>query len=159
MKGEPDELHIGKLAAQLGLNPKTIRYYEDIGLLPAPRRTASGYRMYDASDRERLCFIVKAKAIGLTLEEIREILALRQKGERPCRHVLHLVDQKVAAVDRQLRTLAEFRRELLGLRGEAARAVTEDGGICHIIEHRELGQPSEPLLPGLGLARRSPRRS
>ncbi len=51
------QVRIGELAAELGLNPKTIRYYEEIGLLPAPERTLAGYRLYDATDRERLQFI------------------------------------------------------------------------------------------------------
>jgi len=74
---------IGELAAELGLNPKTIRYYEDIGLMPEPPRTAAGYRLYGEVDRERLEFILKARAIGLTLEEIHQILALRSQGQPP----------------------------------------------------------------------------
>jgi DNA-binding transcriptional MerR regulator len=81
------QLKIGELATVLGLNPKTIRYYEDIGLLPKPQRTVSGYRLYEAADVERLSFIGKAKAIGLTLEEIREISDARPDGQRPCEHV------------------------------------------------------------------------
>jgi len=97
------QLRIGGLAAELGLNPKTLRYYEEISLLPAPRRMSSGHRLYNATDRQRLRFILKAKAIGLTLDEIREILTLRDRGESPCEHVLALLDRKLAKVDQQLR--------------------------------------------------------
>ncbi len=128
-------LRIGRLAAEFGLNPKTIRYYEAIGLLPTPVRTPSGYRMYGPADRDRLQFILKAKAIGLSLEEIREILALRQEGQLPCAHVLALLDRKIAAIDRQLLALAVFRHELVGLREEAARTMGDDTCICGIIEH------------------------
>ena len=114
------QVRIGELATELGLNPKTIRYYEEIGLLPTPQRTPAGYRLYSAADRERLQFIGKAKAIGLTLEEIREILMLRRDGERPCAHVLGLLDQKLATVDAQLRTLTDFRQDLVALRQAAA---------------------------------------
>ncbi len=131
------QLQIGKLAAEFGLNPKTIRYYEEIGLLPPPQRSPSGYRLYDDVARERLRFIGKAKAIGLMLEEIREILELQRDGERPCEHVLTLLDQKLAAVDEQLRVLADFRQELLALREEAVETMLADAGICGIIEHHE----------------------
>ncbi len=131
------QVRIGELATELGLNPKTIRYYEEIGLLPVPQRTLAGYRLYDATDRERLQFIGKAKAIGLTLEEIREILTLRRDGERPCAHVLALLDQKLATVDAQLRTLKEFRTDLVALREEAAETMSSDACVCGIIELHE----------------------
>lgn len=131
------ELRIGELAAQFGLNPKTIRYYEEINLLPEPRRTAAGYRVYAEADRERLGFILKAKAVGLTLEEIGELLALRQCGEQPCGHVRDLIARKLAAVDEQLHALAAFRGELLRLREVAAESIGDDAGVCAIIEHHE----------------------
>lgn len=127
-------MHIGTLASELGLNPKTIRYYEEIGLLPAPQRTATGYRLYGAADQERLRFIGKAKALGLTLEEIGEILRVRGDGDAPCEHVLSIVDRKLAAVDERLRVLAEFRQELLDLRDEATRTMTTEVQVCRIIE-------------------------
>ena len=133
-------LRIGELAAALGLNPKTIRYYEDIDLLPAPRRSPAGYRLYDAADRERLRFISKAKAIGLTLQEIREILTRRQGGEQPCEHVRELLDKKLAAVEAQLRALGSIRQELLALREEAAAATQPGASVCRIIEHHQRHQ-------------------
>ncbi|ACZ40387.1 heavy metal-responsive transcriptional regulator [Sphaerobacter thermophilus] len=133
-------MRIGELAAELGLNPKTLRYYEAIGLLPAPRRTPAGYRLYSDTDRERLRFILKARAVGLTLEEIREVLAVRGDGRRPCEHVLTLLDRKLAAVDEQLRALAEFRAELLTLRDTAAGAMSTDSCVCGIIERHEPAQ-------------------
>lgn len=128
-------MRIGELAAELGLNPKTIRFYEEIGLLPPARRTPSGYRLYGAADRERLRFILKAKAVGLTLEEIKQVLDVRSKGQQPCRHVLALLDQKLAAVDRQLRALSEFRRELVALHSEGAETMRAEACVCGIIEH------------------------
>lgn len=127
-------LRIGELAGLLGINPKTIRYYEQIGLLPAPRRTPAGYRLYGAADRERLRFIGQAKALGLTLAEIGEILSLRDGGACPCSHVCGVLDHKLAAIDAQLRTLIGLRRELLVLREEAATAAQECAPICAIIE-------------------------
>lgn len=139
------ERRIGALAALLGLNPRTIRYYEAIGLLPAPKRTPSGYRLYDDADVERLRFIAKAKAIGLTLEEIAQILALRRDGEQPCGHVLAILDRKLAAVDEQLRMLLEFRRELGSLREEAASTMGANARVCGIIEQHHLEKtPATP---------------
>ncbi len=102
-------LRIGALAADLGLNPKTIRYYEEIGLLPVPQRTGAGYRQYSAADRERLRFI-KAKVIGFTLREIREILAVRDGGGEPCPYLGDLLAHKLAAVGRSSVCLASCAR-------------------------------------------------
>ena len=140
-------LRIGQLAAELGLNPKTIRYYEDIGLLPKPRRTESGYRLYGKVDRERLEFIRKARAIGLTLEEIGRLLSLRRDGEQPCGHLRELVDQKLTAVDAQLRALEDFRQELVALRDEAAEGTCGDGQVCGVIEHHRPTHPTSSSPP------------
>lgn len=138
------KLRIGELAAALGVNPKTIRYYEELGLLPAPKRETNGYRVYDAADRDRLGFIAKAKAIGFTLDEIAEVLALRRAGEQPCEHVLTLLDRKLAAVDEQLARLLEVRADLTALREEAAHTMTQDAVVCGIIEHHQFSGAANP---------------
>lgn len=127
-------MQIGELASELSLNTKTIRYYERIGLMPEPRRTESGYRLYDEGALERLQFILKAKTIGLSLEEIGEILSLRDDDERPCERVLTVVEDKIVAIDAQLRTLQDLRAELVELHSEAASTMRRDGNICSIIE-------------------------
>jgi DNA-binding transcriptional MerR regulator len=129
-------LRIGELAGALGLNPKTIRYYEAIGLLPAAQRTSAGYRLYGPADRERLRFIARAKALGLSLAEIADILGLRDGGTCPCDHVLVLLDRKLIALDEQLRTLATLREELQGLRTAASTPARDGAPICAIIEQR-----------------------
>ncbi len=128
------QVRIGELATELRINPKTIRYYEEIGLLPPAKRTDNGYRLYGDADRERLHFISKAKAVGLTLEEIGQILALRRTGAPPCEHVVGLLDHKLRAVEEQLRTLSDFRTELLTLREEARQTRHTDACVCGIIE-------------------------
>lgn len=128
------QLRIGELAAELGINPKTIRYYEEIGLLPPAKRSENGYRFYDDADRERLQFISKAKAVGLSLEEIGEILTVSSSGTQPCEHVLGLLDHKLVAVEAQMRALAGFRQELLLLREEASQTMRGDACVCGIIE-------------------------
>ncbi|MEW6473993.1 MAG: heavy metal-responsive transcriptional regulator [Actinomycetota bacterium] len=129
-------MRIGELARQSGLSTKTIRYYEQIGLLSAPVRTASGYRDYDDSALERLAFVRAAQAVGLSLGEIRGILALRDDGETPCGHVLDLLRARSAELDRRI---AELRR----LRDELGHLVERAGGldpadcdpsrVCHLI--------------------------
>lgn len=131
------QLRIGELAAELGINPKTIRYYEEIGLLLPAKRGENGYRLYNEADRERLHFIAKAKAVGLTLEEIGEILDLRRSGSQPCEYVLGLLDHKLAAVEAQLRALSDFRQELLSLREETRKTMHADACVCGIIEQHE----------------------
>ena len=76
-------MRIREVAERSGVNPTTIRYYEDIGLVPEPERTASGYRDYEEAAVTRLSFIRVAQGIGLSLGEIKEVLALREQGETP----------------------------------------------------------------------------
>ena len=85
---------IGELAAELGVTAKTIRHYDAIGLLPAEGRTPSGYRVYRSAERDQLRFILQAKRLGLTLDEIREILGIRRQGVEPCHHVVELLDDQ-----------------------------------------------------------------
>lgn len=141
------QFRIGELAAQFDLNPKTIRFYEEIGLLPEPPRTEAGYRLYNLADLERLSVITKAKAVGLTLEEIAEILKLRQSGQRPCCHLLEILDRKIAAVDQQITALHEFRKDLGSLREEAGELSRVGGLVCGIIEHHKVaGLPPGKML-------------
>ena len=80
-------LRIGEVARRTTTSVKTVRYYDELGLLPAPGRTESGYRLYGEREVIRLSFIRKAKRVGFSLEEIRAMLALHDQGDRPCREV------------------------------------------------------------------------
>jgi DNA-binding transcriptional MerR regulator len=137
-------LRIGELATALGNNPKTIRYYEEIGLRPAPARSPAGYRQYRAAVGERLRFIAKAKDIGFTLREIREILARRDGGMEPCPYVGELLDHQLMAVETQLRLLAEMRSEHLALKAEAAVTSCLELGLLGDDDFRQ--EPSRTLL-------------
>jgi DNA-binding transcriptional MerR regulator len=77
-------MRIGELAEQAGISTKAIRYYEQIGILTPPARTASGYRTYDEVALGRLGFVRAAQAVGFTLGEIRQIIAFRDDGQAPC---------------------------------------------------------------------------
>lgn len=139
---------IGQLAAEYGLNSKTLRYYEELGLLAPATRTSAGYRQYSSAECETLRFIIKAKASGLTLAEIGEILALRRDGQEPCQHLRAILDRKLAAVEAQLCALAAFREELLALRTTPPTDAICDGEVCRIIE-RHVPQRRADSVPAV----------
>ncbi len=152
-------MRVGELAAHFGLNPKTIRYYEEIGLLPRAERSESGYRLYDERDVERLGFIRRAKTLGLSLDEIRDILSVQQTGEPPCGQVLDLIDMKISVIDQRMAELQVFRAELATLRttwtdeDERLRRAATPACICPIIEqqteveaHPNATQEFEPAM-------------
>jgi len=120
-------MRIGELATRAGLTTKTLRFYEDSGLLPAPPRTPGGYRDYPDSAVSRLAFVRDAQRAGLTLAEIRSVLVLRDGGQAPCGHVTDLVHQHLADIERRMAELAATREALRGL---AARAETTDPAAC-----------------------------
>jgi DNA-binding transcriptional MerR regulator len=111
-----DLLKIGEVAAQSGLPVKTIRYYEDIGLLaPLAKRSRSGYRLFEEGIVQRLSFIKRAQSLGLSLDEIRDILEIYDRGELPCGEVKHHLEAKVEEIDRQIQALKTLKSELKGL--------------------------------------------
>lgn len=128
-------MRIGQLADQLGLNPKTIRYYESIGLLADPGRTPSGYRIYSDDDLERLTFIKTAQRLGITLDEIREILAFRDRGDQPCGYVRDVLRRQVDEIDERIAELRQLRRELVTLDDIADQLPDPGPGQCRLIEH------------------------
>lgn len=135
-------MRIGQLAKSIGINPRTIRYYEAIGLLPEPKRRPSGYRAYEASDVERLAFIRRAQHFGLRLDEIREILALRDRGERPCEYVLGTVRRELNDLDRRIAELGAVREQLSALVARAETLPAGDGGrYCELLEHQGGQEP------------------
>jgi MerR family copper efflux transcriptional regulator len=101
---------IGRLAKQAGLNIDTIRYYERNGLIPAPVRRASGYREYQSADLKRLRFILRAKDLGFSLAEIRELLSL--SADRDVRGVKRRAEEHLAQVIHKIKELQRVRRGL-----------------------------------------------
>lgn len=130
------ELKIGQLARRLDLNPRTIRFYEQAGVLPEPERSAGGYRLYRAEDEARLRFVKIAQRLGLTLNEIREVLAFRDRDQPPCPYVARLIAQRVAEVDQRMRDLRALKRDLTTLQQRiAAEGVAPaKAEFCHYIE-------------------------
>ena len=133
-------MKIGELARSTGATVKTIRFYEDAGLIRAAPRTESGYRIYEKDDVERLEFIRSAKRLGMSLDEIRGVLQLHDLNEPTCIHVRALLDNKIARIDLALKELRDFRRELASLRDEAGDledCCPAGGNVCGIVERGE----------------------
>jgi len=103
----------GKLAQKTGCNIETIRYYEDIGLLPAPARTASGYRNYSEAHERRLNFIQRARALGFASERIQGLLALSDAGQQHTRaDVKALTEDHIEEISARISDLQKIRRRL-----------------------------------------------
>ena len=127
-----DGLRIGEIASRTGLSRKVLRRYEARGIL-MPRRTASGYRVYDADAVPLLHFVGQARRLGFALEEIKQIVTIRRSGRLPCPHIRELVRRKTAELDRALAEMAEVRRGLQRLLG--ARVGThKKADVCPYIE-------------------------
>jgi DNA-binding transcriptional MerR regulator len=129
-------MRIGQLAERAGVTTQAIRFYERVGLIPLPPRTSAGYRDYDEDALDRLAFIRAGQALGLTLGELREVIALRARGEVPCAHVARLLDAKATEVDSRIADLQRLRDELRVLRDRADRLHPEDcdpAQVCHVI--------------------------
>lgn len=150
-------MKIGELGDLTGLTPKTIRYYEEIGLLPVPERTANGYRDYPADAVDRLAFVRDAQATGLTLTEIASILDLRSQGEETCDHVVDLLEHHVEALDRHIANLRATRTKLAELTRKARSldpADCHDPNRCQTISDgigRELRRPPRVRAPAAHL--------
>lgn len=129
---------IGELAERTGVSADTIRYYEDEGVLPEPRRSDTGYRLYDEGTVERLRFVRQAQALGLRLDEIAEILALvEERGVDPCSHVEARLRKRLAQVGERMRELDALRGRLRSALRTAEAAPNDEACRCRIIEGGE----------------------
>jgi MerR family transcriptional regulator, copper efflux regulator len=108
-----DFLKIGEVATQSGLPTKTVRYYDDIGLLtPTVERSDAGYRLFKPEILERLSFIRRAQSLGLSLNEVKEILSVHDQGRLPCREVKQQIQHKVQEITQQIEQLQTLQSEL-----------------------------------------------
>jgi Cu(I)-responsive transcriptional regulator len=124
-------LAIGDLAKRTGTKVETIRYYERIGLLPEPGRTEGNYRAYDNGHLGRLSFIRRARDLGFSLDQVRELLGLADQRDRSCEAVDMIAGQHLAEVERKLADLSALRDELADLIGRCHRGTVAE---CRIIE-------------------------
>lgn len=131
------QLLIAALAKHTGFNATTIRYYEAIGLLPPAPRGENRYRLYPKETIRLLQFVAKAKALGFTLAQIKEIVGIAQQGGQPCVHVRILVEEKLADLDQMLTDLIALRKRLkrilMGWKGQRKRRSFK-GMVCSHIE-------------------------
>lgn len=137
-------MRIGELGGRTGVDPRTIRYYEGIGLLPAPGRRPSGYREYGEGDVDRVVFVKVARRLGLGLSEVAEILAFKERSEPPCDFVLGALDRRLEHLGRRIAEMEDLRAELVRLRAEADRLPRDGGCYCRIIEHAAAGPAPAP---------------
>ena len=105
-------LKIGELAKQTGLAVVTLRYYSDLGVLQPVQRGDNGYRYYSQNASRQVEFIKKAQAIGFSLEEIKTILDVRARGEKPCNLVQGLLDNKIEQLEIYIKKMSLFKQEL-----------------------------------------------
>ena len=129
-------MKISQLAAESGTTTKTLRFYEEAGLLPEPSRLPNGYRAYDEGALARVQFINAGQAVGLTLAEIRTLLVIRDDGRVPCIAAIELLGGQLKDIDACIRELTVMRRDLNALRARASEldpADCDPGSVCHVI--------------------------
>ncbi|MBA3942589.1 MAG: MerR family transcriptional regulator [Sphingopyxis sp.] len=132
-------MKIGEMARVTSTRVETVRYYEQIGLLPPPARTAGNYRAYDEDHLARLSFIRRARDLGFSLDAVRELLDLANDRIADCAAVDALASQHLADIDRKMVDLARLRERLASLIDSCAGGVITD---CRILEALEPGAPS-----------------
>jgi DNA-binding transcriptional MerR regulator len=130
-------MQISELAKQSGVPAKTIRYYESIGLLPAPDRADNNYRHYTSAILDRLRFIASARSLGFTLSDISDLLIARDSGEAPCERVLDALDAQLVSLDQRIADLLALREDLRTLRAEGERRPRDMGAsgecVCYLV--------------------------
>jgi len=131
---------IKEFAQLTSLSPKTVRYYEEIGLLPPANRLNNGYRDYDERDVDRARFVAGARSLDFSLDDIEEILALREQREAPCRVVLDLLQDRAAEISQRIAALQRMEAELRELHRLGLTFPTDDvdgkNCVCHLVsEH------------------------
>ncbi|MEN5170983.1 helix-turn-helix domain-containing protein [Brevundimonas pondensis] len=124
-------LSIGELGRRAGAKVETIRYYERIGLLPAPARTEGNYRAYGEAELNRLSFIRRARDLGFSIEQVRDLLALSDRRDQSCATVDELTRAHLAEVERKIADLEALRRELSALLSQCRQGTIST---CLIIE-------------------------
>nr|WP_275982152.1 helix-turn-helix domain-containing protein [Frigidibacter sp. ROC022] len=122
---------IGTLAKRTGSKVQTIRYYEQIGLMPEPERTEGGQRRYSGAALDRLSFIRHARDLGFSLDAIRELLTLSDNPGQPCTDIDAIAQKHLRAVEARLVRLEALRRELRRMIGECSGGAVSE---CRVLE-------------------------
>lgn len=127
----PRLIAIGRLAKQTGTNVETVRFYERIGLLPTPTRSAGGYRLYRTDHVKRLNFVRRARALGFSIQEVRTLLRLADERRRPCAEARIVAEAHLKDV---LAKIADLRAMERALKDTVARCAEGTGSHCPLIE-------------------------
>jgi DNA-binding transcriptional MerR regulator len=127
-------LKIGEVRSRSGCSIQTIRYYESLGLIQAVDRTAGGFRLFAPSTLDRLAFVKQAQSLGMSLQDISELLTVYDSGNAPCSTVKHKLRDKLADLDRRIQSLQRLRDELQSLLAVADDLEQSPGNICPIVE-------------------------
>ena len=148
-----DRVAIGALAKQTDTKVETIRFYERIGLLPTPARSAAGYRLYRTQHVKRLNFVRRARALGFSIDEIRRLLRLADERKRPCAEVRVVAEAHLRDVHTKIADLKAMERVLTNT---VARCARGSGTDCPLIEalYRDQDAPREASSPAHERARR-----
>jgi MerR family transcriptional regulator, copper efflux regulator len=126
---------IGAIASESGIPVKTIRYYDDLGLLKTNGRTEGGYRLFDSDVFVRLKFIKRAQNLGLSLSEIKEFLEVHDQGNLPCDQIKVKLEEKLTAIEQHIQQLQILKQELKGLLSGWKKIPEQpEETICPIIE-------------------------
>ena len=133
-------MKIQELAQRTGVSAKTIRFYEEVGILPAPARAENNYREYSGQDMERLRLVAGARRLDLSLDDIQEIIALRDHREAPCRIMLERLVQKADEIAERIQALQRLEVELRELHALGLTFPIDDvdgkNCVCHLVsEH------------------------
>jgi len=133
-------MEIRKFANETGVSAKTIRYYEEIGLLPSPARKPNGYRVYSVTDVERLRLVAGARRIDLPIAEIQEILDMRDRKEPPCGRLLEIIAQKREEIRVRIEQLKQMDAEL-GVMYDLGMSFPKDDiagkhCVCHLVSEK-----------------------
>jgi DNA-binding transcriptional MerR regulator len=130
----PYLMRIGELSRQSDLPVKTLRYYEELGLIQSEKRTEGGFRQFSPDCLPRLNFIKQAKALGLSLQEIQNILDIHDQGEMPCREVRHTLQEKIGEIEQRIQELTQLKGHLQNLLAQDEAGIQGEAVICPIIE-------------------------
>lgn len=140
-------MRIGQLAKATGTKAETIRYYEREGILPAPDRTCANYRDYSQEHLATLTFIRRARELGFNMVQVRQLLTLSDRADKPCGGVNRLVEGHLAVVDRKIADLRLLRGELSLMLGSCDADIIGD---CRIVESLGRRTSRDHPVPELG---------
>ncbi|HEY9660393.1 MAG TPA: heavy metal-responsive transcriptional regulator [Allocoleopsis sp.] len=131
---------VGEVSRRLDINPQTLYFYERIGLIPSPQRTEAGYRLFSQQDVERLAFIVRAKSLGLTLDEIKDILALKDERSLTCCALHDRLSRKVQEIEDTIRQLQLLHDELVPLVERCSEHLQTPDRECIVLDQQTISK-------------------